>query len=207
MKTTKKVRLVIGAVFTAFIMLVSTLLGVPKALAPEKAQALTINYKTMQFNLLAKFQNSATLTQTQLKQLLSVVGFKGKALQEAWSIAMKESYGRPLAYDGNVRTGDNSWGLFQINMIGAIGYARRSGFGLISNADLLNPVVNAKIAYSMSNAGTDWSAWHGLTQSSTQYWMTKFPSSQAKKREVSCLLTSFNAKKVVPAKPKQKQKQ
>ena len=66
---------------------------------------------------LLKYQNSGELTDRQLKELLSAVGFNGKHLIEAWAVAKKESNGRPLAFNGNHKTGDSSYGMFQINMI------------------------------------------------------------------------------------------
>ena len=125
-------------------------------------------------HILVKYQNATSLTDRQLKELLSAVGFKGKALVEAWAVAKKETNGRPLAFNGNGKTGDSSFGLFQINMIRDLGPDRRAKFGLNYNADLLNPVLNAQIAYYMSNGGQDWSSWKGITPK-TKTWMKKFP--------------------------------
>jgi Lysozyme like domain len=125
-------------------------------------------------NVLAKYQNSARLTDKELKDLLSAVGFKGKHLVEAWAIAKKETHGNPLGFNGNAKTGDSSFGLFQINMLRDMGPERRAKFGLNYNADLLNPVLNAQVAYWMSRGGKDWSSWHGIT-SKTKIWMKKFP--------------------------------
>jgi hypothetical protein len=124
---------------------------------------------------LAKYQNiTRQLTDRELKDLLSSVGFTGKGLVKAWAVAKKETNGRPMAFNGNSKTGDSSLGLFQINMIRDLGPERRAKFGLNFSAELLNPVVNAQIAYHMSNGGKDWSAWHGLTPK-TKMWMSKFP--------------------------------
>ena len=125
-------------------------------------------------NKLAKFENKAHLTDKELKQLLSLVGFKGQDLVVAWAIAKKESNGRPLAYNGNHKTGDSSYGMFQINMIDNLGPDRRDKFDLDTNAELFNPVKNAEIAYYMSNGGNDWSSWKGITPK-TRAWMKKFP--------------------------------
>ena len=125
-------------------------------------------------NVLAKYQNSATLTDKELKELLSAVGFKGKHLTEAWAVAKKESHGNPLSFNNNTKTGDSSMGLFQINMIKDLGPERRAKFGLNFSAELLNPVINAQVAYWMSKGGKDWSSWHGITPE-TKTWMKKFP--------------------------------
>ena len=125
--------------------------------------------------MLESFANKVSLTDKELKKMLSLVGFKGKDLVEAWAVAKKESGGRPLAFNGNLDTGDSSFGLFQINMLGALGPDRRNKFELSSNAELLNPVLNAQIAYHMSDGGKDWSSWKGITQRTKQL-MLKFPA-------------------------------
>jgi hypothetical protein len=123
---------------------------------------------------LESFENKVSLTDLELKELLSLVGFKGKDLVVAWAVAKKESNGRPLAFNGNHETGDSSYGMFQINMIDSLGPDRREKFDLDSNAELFNPVKNAEIAYYMTNGGDDWSSWKGITPK-TQMWMNKFP--------------------------------
>ena len=123
---------------------------------------------------LESFENKVSLTDLELKELLSLVGFKGKDLVVAWAVAKKESNGRPLAFNGNHKTGDSSYGMFQINMIDALGPDRRTKFDLNSNAELFNPVKNAEIAYYMTSGGDDWSSWKGITPK-TRMWMNKFP--------------------------------
>ena len=123
---------------------------------------------------LERFENKTFLTDLELKELLSLVGFKGKDLVVAWAVAKKESNGRPLAFNGNHKTGDSSYGMFQINMIDSLGPDRRDKFDLDSNAELFNPVKNAEIAYYMTNGGEDWSSWKGITPK-TKTWMKKFP--------------------------------
>ena len=133
---------------------------------------------------LKKFSEQTTpFTDEELAKLLSTVGFEGRALKVAWAVVKKESNGRPLAFNGNVKTGDSSYGIFQINMIGGLGVARRDKFDLDSNKDLFDPVVNAQIAYLMSNEGSDWSSWgvgkfpyNGDTdQAMYNLWINKFP--------------------------------
>ena len=134
---------------------------------------------------LSYFENKTSLTDKELVELLQVVGFTGQDLKEAWAIAKKESNGRPLAFNGNKLTGDNSYGIFQINMINTLGEDRREKFDLDHNADLFNPVVNAQIAMHMSNGGSDWSSWHigkdAYTSTSGKHfakfkeWLSKFP--------------------------------
>ena len=148
------------------------------AIAPTRAEAQLVQ-ETMKEATLEKYENAHKLTDIELVKLLSAVGFKGENLIEAWAVAKKESNGRPLAHNGNADTGDNSWGVFQINMIGELGEDRRKKFGLETNAELLDPVVNASIAYYMSRGGEDWSSWHGLTPKTKQL-MEKFPINKSK---------------------------
>jgi hypothetical protein len=143
-------------------------------------QAQTIDTASKEVFLVSKakklesFENKVSLTDLELKELLSLVGFKGKDLIVAWAVAKKESNGRPLAFNGNHKTGDSSYGMFQINMIDNLGPDRRTKFDLESNAELFNPVKNAEIVYYMTKGGEDWSSWKGITPR-TKEWMSKFP--------------------------------
>lgn len=105
------------------------------------------------------FDEKGTLTPTQLKMLLQNAGFRGQNLETAWAIVMRESGGRPKAHNLNPNTGDNSYGLFQINMHGSLADSRREKFDLRRNDDLFNPLTNARVAYHMSRRGTDFGAW------------------------------------------------
>ena len=147
-------------------------------LSIEQAQTLETASKEVflvsKAKKLESFENKVSLTDLELKELLSLVGFKGKDLVVAWAVAKKESNGRPLAFNGNHKTGDSSYGMFQINMIDSLGPDRRTKFDLDSNSELFNPVKNAEIAYYMTNGGDDWSSWKGITPR-TKFWMSKFP--------------------------------
>ena len=122
------------------------------------------------------------LSEDSLVGVLKAVGFKGDALKHAWAVAMKESTGNPKAHNKNSRTGDNSYGLFQINMIGSLGPARVEKYGLSSYEDLFNPYVNARIAFEMSDGGEDWGPWgigpnayNGGTTGSYYKWLDEYP--------------------------------
>ncbi len=136
-----------------------------------KAEALTVKPEQTQMQeaklkkeTLEKFSNtvykpSEMLTDNELVKLLKSVGFEGSALKMAWAIAKTESNGRPMAYNGNRNTGDSSYGIFQINMLGNLGVDRKEKFELRSNVLLFDPVINAEITYHMTKGGTDWSSW------------------------------------------------
>jgi len=130
--------------------------------------------KTANLSKLTKYVSQDSLTDKQLKDLLYNVGFRGQHLKEAWAVAKKETNGRPYAFNKNGKTGDKSYGLFQINMLRDLGPDRIKKFGLSDNQDLFNPVINAQVAFWMSKGGLDWSSWHGLT-AETKMWIKKFP--------------------------------
>jgi len=185
MKLETQNRLVVLILAFAFLSGTFGVGRITPAFSPTKAEALEAQVEqSSNEKLLAKFENEHSLSDLELVALLKAVGFKGEALREAWAVAKKESSGRPLAHNGNASTGDNSYGLFQINMLGELGADRRAKFGLDSNAELLNPVVNAQVAYHMSNGGEDWSAWKGLTKR-TKEWIAKFPTGKPKAKAIA----------------------
>lgn len=113
------------------------------------------------------------LDDSELLSVLRSVGFEGYSLKMAWAVVMKESTRRPFAHNDNASTGDNSYGLFQINMRGGMGPERREKFGLESNEDLFDPITNAKIAFRISDGGKNWSAW--TTYKKAQGILSQFP--------------------------------
>lgn len=152
------------AMITLFLFTNNNAVPAAKALVSKPIVKTEAQLKT---NTLEKFSNtvykpSDQLSDKELKQLLESVGFEGKALRMAWAVAKKESNGRPMAYNGNRNTGDSSYGIFQINMLGNLGDARKEKFDLRSNVLLFDPAINAEITYFMTNGGQNWSAWKGL---------------------------------------------
>jgi hypothetical protein len=135
---------------------------------PTATQALEVKEEKTEIQLkreiLSKFSNdtyehSEMLAADDLKDLLWAVGFEGTALKTAWAVARVESNGRPLALNDNKSTGDKSYGIFQINMLGELGIDRKEKFDLVSNKELFDPVTNAEITYYMTKGGKDWSSW------------------------------------------------
>jgi len=142
-----------------------------------------------QLNPLLALEDAKELTSYELVELLAAVGFEGKALKTAWAVVMRESRGHPTSHNKNANTGDNSYGLFQINMIGSMGADRLAKFqdkvGITKMADLLDPVANAKAAYYMTAGGKDWGSW-GLgpnaydgsaSELAVTRWLADFPKS------------------------------
>ena len=197
MKLTKKAKLWLGTAST-MPLIAGLLVGIAApAVAPTKAEA--------QMLILKRYENTTKFQPKELVQMLEAVGFKGQALKNAWAIAMKESRGNALSYNGNRNTGDHSYGLFQINMIDSLGPERRDKLGLAYNAELLNPVVNAQSAYYMSAKGTNWSAWKGTNNQVVRYWLSKYPYKAQQQATKAKAKAQAKAKAVAKAKPTQKQ--
>jgi hypothetical protein len=203
MKTISKIKVAIGSIAVMPLVLIITVGLAAPAVAPSKADALTVVAHQKMATLKA-YENADSLSDKDLVKLLGAVGFEGNHLKEAWAVAKKESHGNPLNHNGNRKTGDNSYGLFQVNMLGQMGNDRRAQFGLASNAELLNPVKNAQVAYHMSNGGKNWSAWKGVHTTVVKYWMNKYPykatTTQAHKAKAKAV-----AKHKAKAKQKPKQ--
>lgn len=99
------------------------------------------------------------LSAGQLAQIAREGGFPESAVPMAVAIALAESSGNTLAHNTNSLTGDDSYGLWQINMRGSMGPSRRASFGISSNEDLFEPITNARAAYKVSKGGTNWAPW------------------------------------------------
>ena len=94
-----------------------------------------------------------------LKRILQGAGFEGYSLRMAQAIIFLESNRRIYAHNPNANTGDNSYGLFQINMFRGLEAQRLEQYDLPNNEALFNPLVNARVAWDISEGGTNWSAW------------------------------------------------
>ena len=126
----------------------------------------------------ASTYTGGALDRVQLAQVFHQAGFRGEPLVQMVAIAMRESGGDPRAFNGNAGTGDRSYGLTQINMIGNLGPARREQLGLPSNEALFDPVVNARAAFVLSGNGNDLSPWGGYKGMSNTY-NTDMPAARA----------------------------
>ena len=177
--------MLIGVISSAF-LLVSILGSIPSHAAKNnlsKQEPEVIATPAVAFllsedkneKILTKYENATSLNDIQLLELLRAVGFKGKALKTAWAVAKAESNGRPFAFNGNTNTGDSSYGIFQINMLGSLGPDRRDKFELDLNAELFSPVKNAKVVYHMTKGGEDWSSWSSYNKGAIYKWLNKFP--------------------------------
>jgi hypothetical protein len=103
------------------------------------------------------------LSKPDLLKTLARAGFRGDHLREAYAIALAESGGRPRAWNKHTETGDNSFGIFQINFLGMekerTRKLRQKVAGFRGKESLFNPDISAKAAYYMSHHGDNWSDW------------------------------------------------
>ena len=114
----------------------------------------------------SKTPSGRTLSGAEVAKLFYSAGFRGKDLVKAVAIAGRESSFRTNAHNPNSSTGDDSYGLMQINMIGALGPDRRRRLNLKSNEELFDPAVNARAAYWLYQAGKNsfyhWGEYKGM---------------------------------------------
>lgn len=103
---------------------------------------------------------TGALTPSQIAAAAKAGGFPDSEIPLAVAIALAESSGDPRAH--NSKPPDDSYGLWQINMLGPLGPARRGQWGLKSNTELFDPVTNAKAAYSVRRS-QGWTAWSVYT--------------------------------------------
>jgi hypothetical protein len=110
----------------------------------------------------------------ELLQTLQNAGFSGTSLSTAYGIVKAESGGRPKAK--NMQGLDKSYGLFQINMENNdprnpnMGVKRNEAYlkkyksiGYTGPESLLDPFINARIAYDISKGGTNFNPWTTYT--------------------------------------------
>lgn len=98
-------------------------------------------------------------------------GFAGDALVVAVAVALAESGGDPRAHNGVPP--DDSFGLWQINMIGQLGVARRAQLGISTNEALYDPETNARAAYGIASGGTNFKPWTTYTGGRYQAFMAE----------------------------------
>lgn len=88
-------------------------------------------------------------------------GLTGNNVAIAVAVALAESGGESTSH--NPLPPDDSYGLWQINMLGSMGPSRRRQFGITQNTDLYDPAVNARAMSIISGQGTNWSPWSTYT--------------------------------------------
>ena len=101
---------------------------------------------------------SGTLSTVQLVALAKQVGFNQQNAVIAAAVAKAESGGGSGKLNNNPKTGDLSYGLWQINMIGRMGPERLKQFGISSYEQLYDPLTNARAAFILSG-GSNFKPW------------------------------------------------
>lgn len=99
-----------------------------------------------------------TLSGKSVWDLAKGAGFSSSEADTMTRIANKESGWRTNAFNGNASSGDESYGLWQINMLGSLGPDRRRRLGITRNDELFDPVTNARAAR-MIYKSQGYSAW------------------------------------------------
>lgn len=85
----------------------------------------------------------------EIRNLALDAGFPPDVAMEMVRIAWRESNHRPGVLNANAATGDESYGLWQINMRGDLGRHRMRQFGIREKHELLDGRVNARAAYAL----------------------------------------------------------
>ena len=101
-RKSEMVWIVIAAVYALVLGTIPHALAV---LVPQEPEVVVVTVDPLD-----KYKGVKELSDTELVDMLSVIGFEGKALKVAYAVAKKESNGRPLAHNGDSSTGDNSYG-------------------------------------------------------------------------------------------------
>lgn len=101
------------------------------------------------------------MDQNQIYALARQAGLPDARAVTAAAIAMAESGGNPNAH--NATPPDDSYGLWQINMLGSLGPARRAVYRLSANTDLYDPATNARVMSAISKQGQDFGPWSTYT--------------------------------------------
>ena len=112
----------------------------------------------------------ANYTRQELKNILTNAGIPEQHHDTFIAIAFAESSGNAKAH--NKKRPDDSYGLWQINMIDNLGPDRRKRFGLSSNEDLFDPITNAKVAWEISNKGRSFKDWTTFTSGKYKDFLT-----------------------------------
>ena len=101
------------------------------------------------------------LSGEEVARLLYGVGFRGNDLIKMLAISERESGWNPSAHNPNRSSGDNSYGLLQLNTLGSLWsfYEQR---GLTSRDQLLDPLTNVRMAKELFDASKKWNDGNGF---------------------------------------------
>ena len=113
--------------------------------------------------------SAGQLSWAQVAQAAYAAGFRGSELQTVVALTGVESGRNPRAH--NAVPPDNSYGLWQINMIGNLGPSRKKSLGLSTYEQLYDPNVNARAAWDISGHGSSFRPWTSYTSGNYRQYM------------------------------------
>lgn len=133
-----------------------------------RASGTKVNKQKVDPSLIKRGQ----LTGEQVALLLYKAGFRGQDIVKGVAISERESHWNSMAYNPKRSTGDDSYGLFQINMLGKMGPWRQKLFGIGSYDSLFDPTTNVQSAKKLydfrkkagENPWTDWGGYKGRSE-------------------------------------------
>jgi hypothetical protein len=111
------------------------------------------------------------LSDAQIASYAKGVGLNNTQTAIAVAIAIAESGGNTTSH--NPVPPDDSYGLWQINMLGSMGPSRRQQFGITSNEQLYDPAINAKAMHMLSNGGQNWRPWTTYTRGNYRAYLAR----------------------------------
>jgi hypothetical protein len=117
-----------------------------------------------------------TLSDTDLAAVAAQSGWRGNDLDIAIAVALAESGGDTQSH--NDKPPDDSYGLWQINMLGSMGTDRLKQFGLSAKTDLFDPKTNGRVAHSIQSS-SGWGQWTTYTRGDYQEFMNRAKSAVA----------------------------
>lgn len=95
-----------------------------------------------------------------LARMLEKRKFQKNDIWKMLAIAWRESRLNPRVHNTNRKTGDNSYGLYQINMIDNLSPGRRKQYRITNNEELFNPEVNVRAARILYGDGKGIKHWN-----------------------------------------------
>jgi len=108
-----------------------------------------------------RIEDVVILSASEIADVARRAGFSPVLVPTLVGIALAESSGDTNAHDA--KPPDDSYGLWQINMIGLLGPQRLKQFGIPTYAALFDPSINARAAYVLSGGGQNLTPWTTYT--------------------------------------------
>lgn len=127
-----------------------------------------------------------TIGHAQLVALATGAGFPGDQADTAAAIALAESGGNATAH--NHIPPDDSYGLWQINMIGNLGPMRRKALHIPDNSALFDPAINASAAVMIwKAAGNKFGPWTTYTNGDYKTFLSGAVTDEQRQKSLDAL--------------------